>query len=158
MHFVMHMNRLHRGAGADLEVLLVHPGGPFWPRKDDGARSIPEGEYDADEHPWNATLREFAGEMGTAAPDGPRRELGAVRQSGGKVVTGFAVEADFDPADIRSNTVDMEWPRGSGRRLQFPEVDRAEWFGVDQARRKLLKGQLPLLDRLCEDIGAGSPL
>ena len=144
---------LYRGAGPDLEVLLVHPGGPFWARKDDGAWSIPKGEYDADEDPWQAAQREFAEEMGSAAPVGPHRELGEVRQSGGKIVTGFAVRADFDVTDIRSNTVELEWPRGSGRLLRFPEVDRAEWFPVDQARRKMLNGQLPLLDRLCESAG-----
>lgn len=143
---------LYRG-GDELEVLIVHPGGPFWSRKDDGAWSIPKGEYDADEDAWVAACREFAEEMGTAAPDGPRYELGEVRQSGAKVVTAYAVNADFDTAGVRSNTVTVEWPRGSGRMLEFPEIDRAQWVSVDVARIKLVKGQVPLLDRLCERMG-----
>ena len=139
---------LYRGGGDGIEVLIAHPGGPFWARKDDGAWSIPKGEYAADEDPWQAARREFAEELGRPAPDGPRVELGDVRQSGGKIVTAFAVHADFDIADARSNTVEMEWPRGSGRMLEFPEIDRVEWVGEAVARVKLLKGQVPLLDRL----------
>ncbi len=114
-------------------MLIAHPGGPFWARKDDGAWSIPKGEYDADEDPWQAARREFAEELGSPAPDGPRVELGEVRQSGGKIVTAFAVQADLDLTDARSNTVELEWPRGSGRMLEFPEIDRVEW--VRRGRR-----------------------
>ncbi len=142
---------LHRGRGDALEVLLVHPGGPFWARKDDGAWSIPKGEFDADaEEPWIAARREFAEELGLEVPEGTRTDLGDVKQSGGKVVTAFAVAADLDITETRSNTFDLEWPRGSGRTQQFPEVDRVEWFPIDAARTKILKGQLPLLDRLAE--------
>jgi predicted NUDIX family NTP pyrophosphohydrolase len=142
---------LYRGEG-DIEVLIAHPGGPFWARKDDGAWSIPKGEYDADEDPWLAAQREFAEEMGRLAPAGPRFDLGDIRQAGGKTVTAFAVRADFDAAGARSNIVEMEWPRGSGRRQTFPEVDRVAWVSVDVARVKVLKGQVPFLDRLLEHL------
>jgi len=131
-----------------LEVLIAHPGGPFWARKDDGAWSIPKGEYDSAEDPWDAARREFVEELSLGVPDGPRVDLGEVRQAGGKVVTAFAVGADLDIADARSNTFDLEWPRGSGRIQQFPEVDRVAWVRIDAARIKLLKGQRPFLDRL----------
>ncbi|TDV43583.1 NUDIX domain-containing protein [Actinophytocola oryzae] len=130
-----------------LEVLIAHMGGPFWARKDNGAWSIPKGEY-TDEEPLAAARREFAEEMGSPAPDGTPIPLGSVRQSGGKVVTTFAVEGDFDLDEFRSNTFELEWPRGSGRMQQFPEVDRAEWVTVEVARDKLVKGQLPVLDAL----------
>jgi predicted NUDIX family NTP pyrophosphohydrolase len=132
---------------AGLEVLIAHMGGPFWARKDAGAWSIPKGEY-TDEDPLAAARREFAEEMGTPAPDGEVIPLGVVKQSGGKVVTTFAVEGDFDLAGFRSNTFVLEWPRGSGTMREFPEVDRAEWVSVDVAREKLVKGQLPVLDAL----------
>ncbi|HEX6358811.1 NUDIX domain-containing protein [Actinophytocola sp.] len=130
-----------------LEVLIAHMGGPFWARKDAGAWSIPKGEY-TDEDPLDAARREFAEEMGSRPPDGEVIPLGVVRQSGGKVVTTFAVEGDFDLAGFRSNTFEMEWPRGSGTMREFPEVDRAEWVSVEVAREKLVKGQLPVLDAL----------
>lgn len=139
---------LYRNPGDGLQVLIAHPGGPFWARKDDGAWSIPKGECDADEDPWHAAQREFREELGLPVPSGARVDLGEVRQSGGKYVRAFAVQADLDVAAAQSNTVEMEWPRGSGRMLTFPEVDRVEWFPEVQARRKLLKGQLPFLDRL----------
>jgi len=141
---------LYRCAEDGLEVLIAHPGGPFWARKDAGAWSIPKGEYDADEDPWQAAQREFAEELGRPAPQGPRIELGDIRQSGGKVVTAFAVRAEFDVTDCRCNSVVLEWPRGSGRMLEFPEVDRVAWVSESEARVKLIKGQLPLLDRLRE--------
>jgi predicted NUDIX family NTP pyrophosphohydrolase len=122
-------------------------GGPFWARKDAGAWSIPKGEY-TDEEPLVAARREFAEEMGAPPPEGEVVALGAVRQSGGKVVTTFAVEGDFDLAGFASNTFEMEWPRGSGRTQVFPEVDRAEWVTVAVAREKLVKGQVPVLDAL----------
>ena len=136
-----------------VDVLIAHPGGPFWAGKDDGAWSIPKGEYGADEDPWRAARREFAEELGLPAPDGPPVALGEVRQRGGKVVTVFAVNADVDVTGTQSNNVRIQWPRGSGRILEFPEVDRVEWVSVEAARVKLLAGQVPILDRLLERIG-----
>ena len=143
---------LYRIADDGVEVLIAHPGGPFWARKDDGVWSIPKGEYDIDEEPWDAAQREFAEELGLPAPAGPRIDLGAVRQTGGKVVTAFAVHADLDITDARSNTFELEWPKGSGRMREFPEVDRVAWFPLATARVKLLKGQLPLLDVLIDSL------
>ena len=139
---------LYRIVDDVVEVLIAHPGGPFWARRDGGAWSVPKGEYADDEDPWAAARREFAEELGTPPPDGPRLDLTPVRQSGGKVVTVFAVQGDFDVTSARSNTFEMEWPRGSGRLQEFPEIDRAGWFPVAVARRKLLAGQCPLLDEL----------
>lgn len=139
---------LYRIVGDVVEVLLAHPGGPFWARKDAGAWSLPKGEYTDDEDPWAAAQREFAEELGSAPPAGPRLELTPVRQAGGKVVTAFAVRGDFDVTRARSETFSMEWPKGSGRIREFPEIDRAEWFPVAAAREKLLAGQRPLLDQL----------
>jgi predicted NUDIX family NTP pyrophosphohydrolase len=130
-----------------LEVLLVHPGGPFWAKKDDGAWSIPKGEFAEGEDPAGVARRELAEETGFVA-QGELRPLGSVTQAGGKVVHAWALEGDLDASAIRSNTFSMEWPPRSGRMQQFPEVDRAAWFGIDEARAKLLKGQLPLLDAL----------
>lgn len=137
----------YRRSTTGLELLLVHPGGPFWARKDEGAWSIPKGEHGEDEEPMEAARREFEEETGVTA-DGPLLELGSVRQTGGKIVSAWAFEADFDATGIRSNTFSMEWPPRSGRRQEFPEVDRAEWFPLTEARRRILKGQLPLIDRL----------
>jgi predicted NUDIX family NTP pyrophosphohydrolase len=131
-----------------LEVLLGHMGGPFWARKDNGAWSIPKGEYGPAEDPFAAAQREFREELGSAPPQGDYRELGSVTQSGGKLVTVWAAEADFDATVVASNTFELEWPRGSGRIQSFPELDRAGWFTVDVARDKLVKGQRPFLDRL----------
>lgn len=131
-----------------LEVLIAHPGGPFWARKDDGAWSIPKGEYTDGEDPWVAAQREFAEELGLPAPAGPRIDLGPLSQPGGKIVTAFAVRADLDITDAHSNTFQLQWPRGSNELAEFPEVDRVGWFSVADARTKLLKGQRPLLDRL----------
>ncbi|MCV7225969.1 NUDIX domain-containing protein [Mycolicibacterium komossense] len=139
---------LYRINDNTVEVLIAHPGGPFWARKDDGVWSIPKGEYDVGEEPWHAAQREFAEELGLPAPAGPRIDLGEVRQAGGKVVTAFAVHADLDITDARSNTFELEWPKGSGRVREFPEVDRVAWVPLAVARAKLLKGQLPLLDVL----------
>lgn len=139
---------LYRLAGADVEVLIVHPGGPFWARKDAGAWSVPKGEYADDEDPWAAAQREFAEELGSPPPAGPRIDLDPVRQAGGKVVTAFAVGGDFDPATAVSNTFSIELPKGSGRLVEFPEIDRVAWVSVALARTKLLAGQRPLLDQL----------
>lgn len=139
---------LYRDSAGVIEVLIAHPGGPFWARKDDGTWSIPKGEYEDGDDPWSAARREFAEELGLAAPDGPRLDFGAVKQPSGKVVTAFALRADLDISAARSNTFEMEWPRGSGKLREFPEVDRVDWFPVAQARTKLLKGQRVFLDRL----------
>ena len=131
-----------------VEVLIGHPGGPFWARKDDGAWSIPKGEHAEDDDPWEPARREFGEELGIAAPDGPRIAFDPVRQPCGIVLSAFAVEGDIVVTDARSNTFELEWPKGSGKLHQFPEIDRVGWFTVAQARDKLLKGQVPVLDRL----------
>lgn len=142
---------LYRVRDGVVEVLIAHPGGPFWARKDDGAWSIPKGEYAEGEDPWAAAQREFAEELGLSVPPGARLDLGELKQSGGKVVSAFAVGADLDVTDARSNTFELEWPKGSGRLREYPEVDRVDWFSVTQARVKLLKGQVGFLDRLMAD-------
>ena len=142
---------LFRKAADGIEVLLVHPGGPFFARKDLGAWTIPKGELDGAEDPLACALREFEEELGRR-PVGEPVALGQVRQLGGKTVHAFALEGDLDAATIRSNHFEMEWPPRSGRRRSFPEVDRAEWFGLDEARRKINPGQVPLLDRLGQQV------
>ena len=139
---------LYRITAGTVEVLIGHPGGPFWARKDDGAWSIPKGEYEPDEDPWAAAQREFAEELGLALPDGPRIAFDAVKQPSGKVLTVFAVGADLDVTHAVSNTFSLEWPKGSGRLQEFPELDRVAWFPVAQARHKLLKGHVVFLDLL----------
>ncbi len=139
---------VYRTRDGAVEVLIAHPGGPFWARRDDGVWSIPKGEYTDGEDPWEAAQREFSEELGLAVPAGPRLDLGALKQPSGKLVTVFAVEADLDVTDARSNTFPLEWPKGSGTIKEFPEVDRVGWFTVTQARTKLLKGQRAFLDRL----------
>jgi predicted NUDIX family NTP pyrophosphohydrolase len=141
---------LYRGAADALEVLLVHPGGPFWAKKDEGAWSIPKGEVDDGEEPRTCALRELGEELGKAPAIAPEQlvELGSVRQKAGKLVHCWAVEADFDPATLASNTFTMEWPPRSGRQQEFPEVDRAEWLGIEAARGKMNPAQVELLDRL----------
>ena len=141
---------LFRFAGGEPEVLLVHPGGPFWARKDAGAWSIPKGEHGDDEDSQAAALREFEEETGTRLAPAALEELGTVRQKSGKHVTAWAVEGDLDADAIQSNTFEMEWPPRSGRKETFPEVDRAAWFGVDEAREKLNPAQVAFLDRLGE--------
>ena len=135
------------------EVLLVHPGGPFFARKDDGSWSVPKGEYDQGEEPLAAAYREFTEELGVAPPDGDPVPLGQVRQSGGKVTTAWAVEGDLDATAIRSNTFTIEWPPRSGKQQEFPELDRAEWFDLAAARAKILASQQPFLDRLADHLG-----
>lgn len=129
------------------EVLLVHPGGPYWARRDLGSWSIPKGEPAADEDPLAAARREFQEETGFEA-QGHFRALGSARQSGGKIVTAWAFESDCDPAQVTSNTFSMEWPPKSGRRREFPEVDRAAWFDLETAQARIVKGQIPLLEEL----------
>ena len=143
---------LHRGGADRREVLLVQPGGPFWAKRDDGAWSIPKGEYADGEDPLAAARREFEEELGSALPgDAELRALGEVRQKNGKRVAAWAAEGDLDASAARSNTFEMEWPPRSGRRQEFPEIDRAEWFTLAQAREKLLPAQAAFLDRLEEE-------
>lgn len=139
---------MYRRRHGSLEIFLVHPGGPFWARKDLGAWSIPKGEF-SDEDPLQAARREFEEETGFPVSAGEAfLPLEAVRQPGGKTVHAWAFEGDCDAEEVTSNTFSMEWPRGSGREQEFPEVDRAEWFTLDTARTKILKGQRPLLEQL----------
>jgi predicted NUDIX family NTP pyrophosphohydrolase len=141
---------VHRRRGAGLEVLLVHPGGPFWARKDLGAWSIPKGEIAAGEVPEQAARRELHEETGLdpAALEGPLTPLSPVRQAGGKTVWAWAARGDFDPDQLRSSTCTIEWPPRSGRRMEIPEVDRAAWFSLEEARRRILASQRPFLDQL----------
>jgi predicted NUDIX family NTP pyrophosphohydrolase len=141
---------LYRTAGGPPEVLLVHPGGPYWARKDAGAWSIPKGEYGDGEDPQACALREFEEETGARLPPGELAELGDVKQKGGKVVTAWAAEGDLDAGSVSSNTFTMEWPPRSGRTAEFPEIDRAEWFEIGTAREKLVPAQTEFLDRLLE--------
>lgn len=147
---------LFRRSGEEPEFLLVHPGGPFWVKKDLGAWSIPKGQIESEEEPRACAIRELEEELGPAPELDPEQliELGSIRQRAGKVVTAWAAEADFDPATLASNTFAMEWPPRSGTQQEFPEVDRAEWFDLATAREKILPAQAELLDRLLERIGA----
>jgi predicted NUDIX family NTP pyrophosphohydrolase len=144
---------LFRRAAAGLELLLVHPGGPFWTRKDVGAWSLPKGEVGDGEDPFACALREFAEETGTALDPGDVIDLGEVRQRAGKRVQAWAAEGDLDAGAIVSNTFEMEWPPRSGRRQEFPEVDRAAWFAPDEARERLLAAQAPFVERLLDRLG-----
>jgi predicted NUDIX family NTP pyrophosphohydrolase len=147
---------LYRRRALALEVLLVHPGGPFWAHKDDGVWSIPKGEYQSGEDALEAARREFQEETGFPA-QGHFIELPAVMQPSGKQVSAWALEGDLDPAQLRSNLFEMEWPARSGQRRQFPEVDRGAWFALEQARRKLVPGQVPLLDALAQALEQPPP-
>jgi len=138
---------LYRYVDGELQVLLVHPGGPFWKRRDAGAWTLPKGEFDSQEKAEDAARREFREELGVDAI-GKLRPLGEIVQKGGKRVVAFALEGDFNVADLCSNAFDMEWPPRSGRFEKFPEVDRAEWMTLAVAREKILPSQAPLLDRL----------
>lgn len=151
---LLYRRRAHAEPSTAVEVLLVHPGGPFWARRDTGWWSIPKGEIEAGEHELAAAEREVAEELGVALAPGPRLSLGEVVQAGGKHVVAWAAEADVDVAAVVSGTFEMEWPPRSGRRQLFPEVDRAEWFDLRAARTKLLAGQLPFLERLAALLGA----
>ena len=147
---------VYRRTGDDLEVLLVHPGGPFWQNKDEGAWSIPKGEIDdPSEEPLGVAAREFEEEIGVAPPDVTDAiALGEIRQSSGKRVLAWAIEGDLDVTEIHSNTFEAEWPPRSGRMRDFPEVDRARWFDPATARRKLLRGQAAFVERLLESLAA----
>lgn len=137
---------------SEIEVLLVHPGGPFWRNKDLGAWSIPKGEYEDGQDAEEAARREFAEELGLEVAE-PLTALGQVKQRGGKIVTAFAVELDVDTRNVHSNTFEIEWPPRSGKRQAFPEIDRAAFFTLDEAKRKINEGQRPLLERLAQLVG-----
>ena len=141
---------MHRERGTEPEVLLVHPGGPMWARRDAGAWSIPKGEYGPGEDPLAAARREFEEELGVPPPSGPVTDLGEITQKSGKIVSAWAIAGDLDVSDISSNTVEVQWPPRSGKMLEIPEVDRAEWFDVRRAREKINPAQAELLDRLAE--------
>jgi predicted NUDIX family NTP pyrophosphohydrolase len=144
------------GEAGETEFLLVHPGGPYWARRDDGAWSIPKGGIEGEEDSREAALRELDEELGSGRPELDAEaliELGSIRQRAGKVVDAWAAEGDFDPAALDSNTFEMEWPPKSGREVEFPEVDRADWFDLEGARKKLLPAQGEFLDRLLEYLG-----
>jgi len=139
---------LYRRPGGRLEVLLAHPGGPYFARKDGGHWTIPKGEVDPGEELVSVGRREFEEETGQPVPEGPSRELGSIVQKGGKIVHAWAVEGDLDPDAGASNTFEVEWPPGSGRRQSFPEIDRVAWFDADEARRRIKATQIPFIDRL----------
>ncbi|WP_336320297.1 NUDIX domain-containing protein [Streptomyces lavendofoliae] len=141
---------LFRTSDGELEVLIAHMGGPLWASRDAGAWSVPKGEYGADETPEAAARREFVEELGLPVPDGELVPLGETRQAGGKIVTVWAVEADLDPAAVVPGTFSMEWPRGSGRTREFPEVDRVAWMAPAEAAPRLVAGQRVFLERLAE--------
>lgn len=147
---------LFRRSGGKTEFLLVHPGGPFWTKKDAGFWSIPKGQIESGEEPRVCAIRELEEELGAAPSLDLEQliELGSIRQRAGKVVEAWAAEADFDPATLAGNTFSMEWPPRSGTQQEFPEVDRAEWFGLEAAREKILPAQAEFLDRLLERIRA----
>src|SRR5579859_1246897 len=145
---------LYRHRQRHTEVLLVHPGGPFWARRDAGAWSLPKGEYEPGEDPRLAARREFEEELGTPPPEAEELDLGEIRQRSGKVVRAWALEGDLDATRIVSNTCLVSWPPGSGKQIEVPEVDRAEWFELEQAREKINSAQAALLDRLVLALGS----
>jgi len=137
-----------RAPDGQVELLLAHPGGPMWAKRDAGAWTVPKGEFEVGEEALAVALREFEEETGHPPPPGDPIELGDIRQKGGKVVTAWAIEGDLDPATARSNTFPLEWPPRSGRWITIPEVDRVEWFAPDEARRRIKDTQIPFIDRL----------
>jgi len=143
---------MYRYRGAKLEVFLVHPGGPFWSKKDEGVWSIPKGEYTEDEEAFEVAKREFKEETGYKA-EGDFMQLSPIKQPGGKIIAAWAFEGDCDAGKIKSNTFSMEWPPRSGKQAEFPEVDRAAWFPIKAAKTKLLKGQVSFIEQLCEALG-----
>jgi predicted NUDIX family NTP pyrophosphohydrolase len=142
---------LYRQRNGSLEVFLVHPGGPFWDKKDWGSWSIPKGEYAEDEKPLDAARREFREETGFDAPENGMA-LGELKQAGGKLVTAWAAEGDCDPGRLVSNPCRLEWPPRSGRQIEFPEVDRGAWFAMEEAVKRILKSQQPFLERLAGEL------
>lgn len=148
---------MYRRSPPTLELLLVHPGGPFWAKKDQGAWSIPKGEYEGGEDPLAVARREFEEELGTPPPGAEVIDLGELAQPSRKVVIAYAIEGDFDVSRLRSNRFEMEWPPRSGRMQSFPEIDRAEWFVSAEAYEKILPGQRPFIDRLRQQLGEGAP-
>ena len=143
---------LFRRAGDVPEIFLVHPGGPFWAKKDEGAWSIPKGLYEEGENPLVAAKREFSEETSFSV-DGEFMELGEFKQPSGKLISAWAIESDCDPADLKSNHFSMEWPPKSGRTAEFPEVDRAAWFRPREALQKIIKGQMPIVEKLFQRLG-----
>jgi predicted NUDIX family NTP pyrophosphohydrolase len=146
---------MYRHTGGQLEVFLIHPGGPFWANKDLAAWSLPKGEYDSSEEPLSAAIREFREETGFT-PSEPYLDLGTIRQASGKLVHAWAFEGDCDPAALVSNTCEIEWPPRSGRTITIPEADRGQWFTLEQAREHIFKGQQPLLLALAQELGSAS--
>jgi predicted NUDIX family NTP pyrophosphohydrolase len=144
---------LYRRTPEGIEVLLAHPGGPLWRTRDEGAWTIPKGEIEAGEQPQDVARREFREETGHEAPAGQAADLGEIRQKSGKLVVGWGYEGDLDPATAVSNTFPLEWPSGSGDYIDVPEIDRVEWFGPVEARRRLNPAQAPFVDRLLEALG-----
>ena len=146
---------MYRGAGDTLELLLVHPGGPFWANKDNGAWSIPKGEYEEGEDALACAIREFREELGSSPVNGPTKvaDLGEIAQPSRKRVTAYAIKGEFDPATLTSNGFDLEWPPNSGQMQTFPEVDRAAWFTPAAAREKIQPGQAPFIERLLDLLG-----
>jgi predicted NUDIX family NTP pyrophosphohydrolase len=138
---------MFRKCDSEMQVFLVHPGGPFWKKKDLGAWSIPKGEYEKEEDPLDAAKREFEEETGIK-PEGEFVALDQIRQPSGKIIAAWAFEGDCSPKELRSNSFSMQWPPKSGRKQEFPEVDRADWFRVDDARKRIVKGQIGFLDQL----------
>lgn len=138
---------LYRFRGDELQILLVHPGGPFWKKKDEGAWSIPKGQFEENESPLDAAKREFKEETGFEA-DGNFVDLGSIKQSSKKIVHAWALESDLDETKIVSNNFELEWPKNSGRMKEFPEIDKAGWFNIEQAKKKMQKGQLGFIDKL----------
>jgi len=144
---------LYRKAAGGYEALIVHPGGPFWTKKDLGAWSIPKGEFDPSEEPLMAAKREFAEEIGAPAPDGSYQSLGEFKVTNGKVLHVYALESDFDLEQFQSNMFEMEWPPKSGKKQEFPEVDKAAWTPLAVARQKVVKGQVAVIDALAARLG-----
>jgi predicted NUDIX family NTP pyrophosphohydrolase len=147
---------VYRGAGASLEVLLVHPGGPFWSKKDDGAWFIPKGEVEPGEEPWDTARREFREELGLSPPEGSALDLGTVKNKGGKLIYAWGLSGDLDLTGFVSNTFSLEWPPRSGKQREFPEVDRALYFGIEAATQKMHAAELPLLERLLRALASAS--
>jgi predicted NUDIX family NTP pyrophosphohydrolase len=143
-----------RAPDGGVEVLLAHPGGPVWAKRDEGAWTVPKGEFNQGEEAWDVARREFEEETGHPAPDGESIALGEIRQKGGKLVEAWAVEGDLDPATAHSNTFPFQWPPRSGRWITIPEIDRVEWFAPEDARRRIKETQIPFIDRLLEALRA----